>query len=257
MVDYFQGFKAEKKYGVVAILDALGTRGIWKRRSPSMTINKWDEFVTNYKKTLSKKRKRKTHDISFHAFSDTVIITVSDSKPNDILLTAGIEISSFVLFALSRRIFFRGCLSFGRIFVGDQIVIGPAIDEAAQFYELADWIGVSLTPSAIEIIKKPSFQKLIKVKENKDYFVKYDIPWKTKVQRNGYALNIKRDYELLHFVTMLRLRKILPKQPETLLKREIEKISNPRVLRKWKNTLKFFEDNNSVPLEQFLRKRSS
>lgn len=239
------------------LLDALGTKGIWQRESPNTIINKWDEFIINYKKSLSKKSKRKTHDISFHAFSDTIIITVTGSDPNDILLTAGSEISSFVLFALSRRIFFRGCLSFGRIFVGDQIIIGPAIDEAAEYYELADWIGVLLTPSAIKIIKKPSFQKLIKFKKNEDYFVKYNIPLKTKIQRNGYALNIKRDYELLHLVTMIHLRKTLPKQPETLLKREIEKISDPRILRKWRNTLKFFETNNSVPLKQILMPESS
>lgn len=250
-MDYFR-FNVKKKYGVVALLDALGTKGRWERESPNTIINKWDEFINNYKKVISKKGRRKTHGISFHAFSDTVIITVSGSDHNDILLTAGLEISSFVLFALSRRIFFRGCLSFGRIFVGDQIIIGPAIDEAVQYFESSEWIGVSLTPSAIDAIRKPSFQKLIKFEKYKDYFVKYKIPMKTKIQRNGYALNIKRDYELLHLVTMLHLRKILPKQPETLLKQEMKKISDPRILRKWKNTLKFFEANNSVPLKQIL-----
>lgn len=252
MIDHLQGINIKKKYGAVALLDALGTKGRWERESPNSIINKWDEFITNYRKSISKKNKRMC-DISFHAFSDTVIITVSGSNLSDILLTAGSEISSFVLFALSRRIFFRGCLSVGKIFAGDQIVIGPAIDEAAQCYESADWIGVSLAPSAINVIRKPSFQKLIKYKKNGDYFVRYNIPMKTKVQKNGYALNIKRDYELLHLVTMMHLRTILPKQPETLLKREMKKISNPRILKKWKNTLKFFEDNNSVPLEQILK----
>lgn len=254
-MDYFQEFNVKKKYGVVAVLDALGTKGIWRGRSSNTIINKWDTLITSYKKSISKKSRRKSCDISFHAFSDTVIITFTGSDPNNILITAGSEISSFVLFALSRRIFFRGCLSYGKIFVGDQIIIGSAIDEAAQYYELSNWIGVFLTPSAIDVIRKPSFQKLIKLKQNEDYFVKYDIPLKTKIKRNGYALNIKRDYELLHLVTMLHLRKILPKQPETLLKREMKKISDPRILRKWKNTLKFFETNNSVPLKQILNKQ--
>ena len=39
------------------------------------------------------------------------------------------------------------------------MILGPAIDEAAQYYELADWIGVHLTPSAFSAVDRLYFEK--------------------------------------------------------------------------------------------------
>lgn len=243
-----------KKFGAVAVLDALGTKGRWKQESATKIINKWEELITAYKKAI-KKPSKKGYKMSIHAFSDTVIITFTDTSPYELMLAASEEVTSFVLFALGRRVFFRGCLSVGNVYTGSQIVIGPAIDEAAQYYEMVNWIGVTFSPSANKIIKKPSFQKFAKSRNYDNYFVKHDIPMKSRVQKNGFALNIKRDYELLKFVYMLRLRTFLPKKPETLLGREMKKASNRSAMKKWKNTMKFFEKNQSVHLDNFLKKR--
>ena len=243
-----------KKFGAVAVLDALGTKGRWKHESATKIISKWEELITAYKKA-AKKPSKKGYKISIHAFSDTVIITVTDAKPYELMLAACEEVTSFVLFALGRRVFFRGCLSVGNVYTGPQIVIGPAIDEAAQYYEMANWIGVSFSPSTNKIIKKSSFKKFAKSRNYDNYFVKYDIPMKSGVQKNGFALNIKRDYELLKFVYMVRLRTFLPKKPEILLVREMKKTSDRSAIKKWKNTMKFFEKNHSLPLDYFLKKR--
>lgn len=244
--------KIEKTFGVVAVLDALGTKDRWKRESPNSVIHKWEHLITNWRKAMKKTYKNR-FDVSFHAFSDTVIITFSNGKTNYLMDAAGSEVSAFVMFALTNRIFFRGCMSVGKIFAGPQMVIGPAIDESAQFYESSDWIGVFLTSSAEKIVKKPSFQKLIKSEEFENCFKKYKIPLKSGT-KNGFALNIKRDYEYLKWIMLLSARTKLPLKLETILNREMKKTSNQKILKKWKNTQKFFEITTSIPLDKILKK---
>jgi hypothetical protein len=35
----------------------------------------------------------------------------------------------------------------------EKMIIGPAIDEAAQYYKLPEWIGVSASPTAHRVLK--------------------------------------------------------------------------------------------------------
>lgn len=42
----------------------------------------------------------------------------------------------------------RGATCYGPLSTNGNIMVGPAIDEVASWYESADWIGVFQTPSA-------------------------------------------------------------------------------------------------------------
>ncbi|MHB8471297.1 MAG: hypothetical protein ACYDC8_00325 [Gammaproteobacteria bacterium] len=50
---------------------------------------------------------------------------------------------------IERQILYRGAMSFGEILIDkkSQTVIGPAVADAAEWYEQADWFGVVITPS--------------------------------------------------------------------------------------------------------------
>lgn len=46
----------------------------------------------------------------------------------------------------------RGAVSYGRNYHEDTQVFGPAVEESAAWYEEADWIGLSATPSMTHIL---------------------------------------------------------------------------------------------------------
>src|SRR6185503_18250595 len=50
--------------------------------------------------------------------------------------------------ALDNRIFLRGAISYGDVYADGDTLVGPAADDAAEWYDKADWIGVCLTPAA-------------------------------------------------------------------------------------------------------------
>jgi hypothetical protein len=68
-------------------------------------------------------------------------------------------------------------------------VIGPAIDEAAEWYTQTEWMGVSAAPSASFGLSRLEDQKANISK----WFVKYDIPAKGGPQKNEWALAWPRE----------------------------------------------------------------
>ncbi len=48
--------------------------------------------------------------------------------------------------------FFRGCLSAGKFYPSEPMIIGPTVYEAAEYYRLPEWSGVSTCPSISKIL---------------------------------------------------------------------------------------------------------
>jgi hypothetical protein len=134
--------KTEMTQGTVMFLDALGTKGIWKRRSIEEVKNAWknlNDILGIFKKYLS------YHRINCHILllSDTIVL-LADSYD---ILTVSKMFSSFIAQSFLNKVFFRGAISIGYYFYEPGFpLIGPAIDDAAKWHESTNWIGVSLTP---------------------------------------------------------------------------------------------------------------
>ena len=62
-------------------------------------------------------------------------------------------------------------------------LIGPAVDEAANFYENADWIGVSISPSTRSIPRRYVGNT------DPDFIVEYHIPQTVKDDKMIWAAN--------------------------------------------------------------------
>lgn len=138
----------------------------------------------------------------------------------------------FMINSLYRGINFRGCISYGRIIQTKNSVLGPAIDEVAEYYNLQQWIGISASPSVYNILDKTDSSKF-DLYGNKIY-VKYDIPLKTCIEKSGWAINWPA-YELM------------VKKPSTktdyfhnLIKDNLKKARTISITLKWRNTLDFF-----------------
>lgn len=142
------------KEGAVTFLDVLGWKGIWERTDKAGDIlldlinelnQKSDEFI-NSKIPTHDKYRGLTTDIK--SISDTIAI-FSSGAPERVLELHG-EICKFAICrSIEDGIPLRGATCYGHFTIQENIMIGPAVDEAASWHEAADWIGVILSPSAL------------------------------------------------------------------------------------------------------------
>ena len=173
--------------GVVAFLDALGVKGIWTRANPVEVIDSWEYVLKIFDQCIEKAQDEAGplyKDVYIRAFSDTVIVILKGKDPAR-LIPAMAELISPPFFAgLLKGIYFRGVISIGKFYQSQTLVIGPAIDEAAEWYTQPDWIGVSTAPSAsfgIERLVEDGY-------DISKWFVKYSIPIKNGIEENGWAV---------------------------------------------------------------------
>lgn len=137
--------------GAVAILDALGFKGIWNEPHPARVVD-----------ALASARDAARRSVKFHnyfgsgkmhvaAFSDTIIVTVQDTSGRSLL---GIThaVASVCAAKGPVPIAFRGCIAAGKLLVSEDVFIGGAMDEGAAWYERADASLTWFTPTAVEAL---------------------------------------------------------------------------------------------------------
>ena len=137
--------------GLIAILDALGTK--------LLSVSEAVEFVRLRDSTL----RFATSIIETHLpgieiarlktliLNDTVVYAFE--APNGVTLVEVEQFCHLLRVAEARSIVegfpFRGAFAVGEFFIGDaQTVLGPAVNDAASWFEGADWLGVHATPHA-------------------------------------------------------------------------------------------------------------
>lgn len=231
-------WKYSSTEGIVILLDALGTKGIWKDQLP--------EAVLKIREVLGMTIKRKFEKIfpnksTCNIFSDTIIITI-EGKLEDNFVKMSANLFSLFVVSLGLKINLRGAINFGVIHKSKNSIIGPAIDECSQFYELPNLVGVVMCPTlSIMLEKNTSITNL-----DKDYsFPKYDLPLKEfRIMKDMRLMRIFGEYSLEH-----HLVKIIPQDIKTikeLIQYNIMNVAELEPKLKWKNTLDFI---NEIKLE--------
>lgn len=146
------------KKGAVTFLDVLGWKGIWKRddRALEKLYNLIEHIGKNIKDLLEEAHRGvseqdaylKDIEVKLLSISDTIVITTyGESK--SALHFQSVAVAGTMSYAFSIGLPIRGATSYGEFDNRGNILIGPAVDEVASWYELAEWIGVFLTPSAL------------------------------------------------------------------------------------------------------------
>jgi len=169
------------KLGAVAILDALGFKGIWKREQPELVIGKLrrlrDRIVGDIARAQQTfpamlSAEKVTRQAAF--LSDSLVVAVSvepggigalgpiplavggfpdlvrqDHSLRDLLLTLAPLID--VAATAAPCFAYRGVIACGEFEFEDVFVLGEAIDEAAALASTADGAFVWLAPSANEV----------------------------------------------------------------------------------------------------------
>ena len=243
----------ELSKGVIAFLDAVGTKGILSRAKPEVIVNSWSKILSMlHDKVEEFNKKRVNESCNYIAFSDTVIITINEAKVdpvttpcNSIILMADLLLDPFVN-ALLEGINFRGVISMGEFYHSKNLIIGPAIDEAAAWSTYFDWIGISTTPSAslgIDILKTKAFlDQFLLDTDSKfdDYFVEYDIPIKDDKKEKAWVLSWP------HKVNGAGL--VEPRH--RIIQAFTGQAIGPDIVKKYMNTLAFFDKLVKIGHEQ-------
>jgi hypothetical protein len=247
--------------GVVVFLDAVGTKTVWSRNDPSDYMKSWENVLKAFRK--EEKIYRETSDefrgdddydfpaLSVRAFSDTIILSFSHpidkSEKNTFwqdclkIETIGIILALPLYKAIIEEgIYLRGAISFGEFYITDSMIIGPAVEEAAEWYEKPEWFGISTTPSAtygLELLKEHGHL-------SNEFFINYDVPMKNNQQLNSYALLWPEKYPPLNKDKehVNKNKKMFQKSRKKLL----ESFSSRGLIGasselKYKNTLAFFD----------------
>ena len=194
------GSTAQK--GVVVFLDALGTKTVWSRNEPSKYIKAWENVIRSIKENAKVYDEETKDDADFGdlniiAFSDTIILSLSHNlnkvKENPDLFRSNLLISAILLYPLYKAIveegiYLRGVISYGEFYVKKSMIIGPAVEEAAEWHEKPEWFGVSTTPSAtygIEFLREKGDLSDAVLNES---FIGYPVPMKNDLPLKSYAV---------------------------------------------------------------------
>ncbi len=228
------------KFGIVSFLAILGTKSIWEDNRAQDFLSKinklYDEFEelkklselmsllknTSYKAGNTEFMPFKEIgtipklDLDISTFSDTIILALYGDSPiysdSFFLYLTGFFLVPLFRRAFVQKIYLRGTLSIGKFFIlkrnNGVLLVGPAVNDAAQSYECADWIGISASPNAsLTLEQERSFGEVLKTNIDisasfmewtinlkklfsfmMDCYTRYDIPTKNGTERNGWAL---------------------------------------------------------------------
>ena len=180
--------KNDVKTGLVIMLDILGTKKHMHDKDGMKKIQLFINTAKKYFKSSVGDDKGIIRSAEFSYFSDTIMITVENKHYRNFYPFLNIiaeALGNFIWYAAGHNIFLRGCISYGEYTSSEHVSIGKAVSEAGANYELANWIGVTATPSLYIKI-------LLNMNSGFELFFK---PWDIQTKKGteiGYALNFKK-----------------------------------------------------------------
>lgn len=133
--------------GFVVLLDALGVRNYSSSESLAF-IRKRDELLkTNKLPDIPYTGKdAPDRNPTLRTFGDTILITWKGTYESILTHLAGWLIEAIVV-GIRGGLLLRGAISYGEFVADRTSVLGPAVADAASWYEQAQWVGVVATPS--------------------------------------------------------------------------------------------------------------
>lgn len=198
--------KLRKKQGIVILLDALGASAYSEDKIKKFLASRSEinAGIAELAKTAPTKSSQVSPSI--YTFADTIIITVPFKGKNNIpvqILVAYLLMRRYLFHSFEKGILFRGAFSIGS-YIEDSdsnTVMGEAINDAAQWYDKADWMGVASTPrtnNALEYYMSP------KALSEPEYILKYPVPIKGSSTLDLYCISWPGAF---HNKTLLKQKK--------------------------------------------------
>jgi len=232
--------KRTKKHGIIVLIDALGVKGIWKHKDSKNAVKRWTTFTENVR-DVTYNGIGQFDEVTFAAFSDTIMITIEPrGKIEDSLYYLADFLSSTIIDSMLIGMPIRGCFSVGDFIIDpkENFIIGAAIDEAAEYYNLPQWIGISACPSAHIILEKDKKRKTPIVA---DMFAQTTIPLKKSIEKDAWAIDWTDFADNYIKDNSKIIANVQHDDVLELIYDNLEHISNLSASLKWRHTLNFYE----------------
>jgi len=157
-----------KKYGFIILMDALGTKtdSIESSERYLQTVKDIESDIHSSHKAAFNPAVRNGLNIfdslSIRFFGDTLLLAheIKDDKLEyDYFDGLSFVISNFVCYALKLGLLFRGSIALGEYLEDGNLFLGPAVFDAAEWYEKLDMVGVIATPKTTLCLKSIFLEK--------------------------------------------------------------------------------------------------
>lgn len=172
--------------GVICILDALGTKGVWNIQEPLAYLEKIKEVHSMLEELkLYSLKLPSPYILDYITFSDTIIISIhSEIIKSDLIIPIFTRmIDGCFTRCLEQGLLMRGAISYGDFIKSNNAIIGPAIDDAATWHDKAQLIGCILTPHTSLLYDFALYYLKQYLNEDYDYSqhaIRYATPFKDR-----------------------------------------------------------------------------
>jgi hypothetical protein len=177
------------KDGIVLMIDVLGVS--------SYNIEDCVKFLENRKKLMNTLRNEKiifgehsSHykDLHIAILGDTIILCwpIDDKKiswKSGVVYDVVAEACYIMQWGLENGMLFRGCIAVGKYIAEKDTVLGPAIFDAHDWYDVANWFGIIFSPKSQlwleSIFEEEKSKNAVAESLEKEFFkmlVRYDVP---------------------------------------------------------------------------------
>ena len=230
------------KYGIVVMLDALGARNFSIEDAKSFVkarkiilgeLEPARNLLTSLPPALIGASKEKD-PIKYATFGDTIILTwhIPSEKTDDNLSHLSVWLVPVIKLAMEHKILLRGAISIGKYIHDGATVLGPAISEAATWYEKASWIGIIATPSCASRLSSMSKHA---------FFRQYPVPLKKEGTSQMWALEWPHEFFFSHNEHQCPVANT-KEQMRNLFMKSLSKFEIPADVKdKFTNTVSFFD----------------
>ena len=185
------GGDAEMSNGIVAAIDMLGTAKAWKARDMPELLRLWDGLSGFAERVL-----RPEDGFVVTTESDAIIVTGSGHSTADLLRAFGGSSWRIVVKGLQIGVPMRGCVAAGEYCASPRrgLVMGKTVEEAKDWHNRAQWIGIAATPSAGFVLDEIVRADAAGIDPVRHCYAKYDIPSRRGTDA-AWAVNWPRQCE--------------------------------------------------------------
>jgi hypothetical protein len=180
---------SHRSTGLVAIVDALGTADYSHDHANQYLVNLEQLLneITRFAEDKAKGFLEQFREVKLQrlVFQDSVILFYESKNEQPTvgeIVWFGHVLRTFEGGALGRNLLFRGAFAWGEFYVAAKhtnidAILGPAVRDAARWYDRADWIGIHATPRT-SIIVQSLLDAQINEKEIDFVLANYEVPMK-------------------------------------------------------------------------------
>lgn len=224
------------RHGAISLMDVLGWKGIWQRKTDAISVLKSlirasQVWIDSYKEDSIMSSHLSNLTVEIRSISDTIALVTYGEDINKAIEFHGIINRFLVCNSIIRKIPLRGATAYGELELSENIMVGPAVDEVASWYEASDWIGVFLTPSALFQLSTGTanfFGSRFNLESETEIYTLYNIQIKGMGTYETYCVNWPAMWESGSQGLTQNFLKMGP--------------ITPAIASKYMNTLKFFKE---------------